>query len=117
MKILLQTSELRVTCNQNIVRPNFYFRTLSKTSLTDIGTINKAEKIEKGDSRNDAQIDLRAESSFGSWVELHERMTVPNTAVSNRPRGRKGGILTCQSQQRLALLPHERSLHLPRLRG
>jgi len=100
------------------VRPNANFRALStKASPTDIGTINKAEEIEKGDSRNDVQIDLHAESSFGNWVELHERATVPEIAVSNRSGSRKGRVFTCQLRRHLALLPHERSLHVPQLRS
>jgi hypothetical protein len=100
-----------------MVRLSAIFVHYRRASPTDIGTINKAEEIEKGDSRNDVQIDLHAESSFGDWVELHERVAVPKTVVSNRSEGRKGRVLTCQSRRRLALLPHERFLHVPHLRG
>jgi hypothetical protein len=51
-------------------------------ALTDIGTINEAEEIEEGDGGNDVQIDLPAKPRFGSWVELHERATIPLTVVS-----------------------------------
>ena len=53
-------------------------------TLTDIGTINEAEQIQKGDGRNDIQIDLQAKFGFGGWVKDHKRATISSTAVSDR---------------------------------
>jgi hypothetical protein len=52
-------------------------------TLTDIGTINKAEQIEKGDGRNDIQIDLQAKFGFGGCVKDHKRATISSKAVSD----------------------------------
>ena len=58
------------------------FRSLSNQSPTNVGTINEAEKTEDGDSRNDVRIHLPAKPRIGSWVKMHERVTIPGTARS-----------------------------------
>jgi hypothetical protein len=55
---------------------------LSNLSLTNIGTIDEAEKIEQGDGGNDVQIDLPAKPGFVHWVKMHERVTISGTAMS-----------------------------------
>ena len=75
VEILLETSEFGIACNKTLWDLNV--GNLSKIWLTDIGTINKTEKIEEGDGGNNIQIDLHPKSGFGTWVELHKRMAVP----------------------------------------
>jgi len=61
---------------------------MGELSRTDIGTVNKAEEIEQGNSWDNVEIDLQAKSCFCSRVKVHERVTISETAVSDLPRGR-----------------------------
>jgi hypothetical protein len=53
-----------------------------QAALTDTGTVDEAEEIEERDGGNDVQIDLQAQSGFGSQIKLHEWAAIPEAIVS-----------------------------------
>lgn len=48
----------------------------SQFGVSDVGTIDKAEQVEEGDSGDNVKVDLPPKSAFGGGIEVNERIAV-----------------------------------------
>ena len=74
VKVLLQASQSRIACNE-LARLSIV-TTIVVFSLTDVDTVNEAEKVEEKHGRDSEQIQLPPQAGLSFRVEGHQRVSV-----------------------------------------